>query len=556
MKLSRNTIAPLLVAGVALVTGGWFLQRGAAQEQNVYYQANLFNEVLHRVSDQFVDQKDPSSLYKMAIDGMLEELGDPHTVLMSNEDHSRLMVETQGEYGGVGMEIGARDGWITVISPLPGTPAERAGMMAGDRIVEIDGKTTHDLPEDDAVKLLRGQRGTPVQLKVARVGMDEPLSFRIIREEIQIKSVPAAYMIDNSVGYVELVRFSERSTQELKAAIDGLRTKGAKGLILDLRRNPGGLLDQGISVADLFLPQGVTVAETRSRIQQQNQKAFAEDPDQFQGMPIVVLVGPGSASAAEILAGALQDHDRVLVVGRTSYGKGSVQSIFPMSGNNFLKMTTARWYTPSGRSIQRPYGIGLTQDDSTVERGVPGPGGIGTPNDTTKKPMYKTDSGRIVYGGGGIHPDLVVNPDTLNVNEKAFYDVAQKQAQAYRTAAFNYAVRYVKAHPGLKVNFPVNDEMLNGFYDQLNATGVKIPRDIFDRARAAISDDISAEISYSLGGGQAWRERVNMHSSEITVALQLLHKANTPQSLFAAAQSYEASRTAAATPPKKTGTNN
>lgn len=544
MKLARNTIAPIVVAGIALVTGGWFLQRGAAQEQNVYYQANLFNEVLHRVADQFVDQKDPSTLYQLAIDGMLEELGDPHTVLMTNDDHSRLMVETQGEYGGLGMEIGARDGWITVISPLPGTPAERAGMMAGDRIVEIDGKSTHDLAEDAAVKLLRGPRGTPVQLKVARVGMDEPLSFRIVREEIRIKSVPAAYMIDNSVGYVELVRFSERSTEELKAAIDGLRSKGAKGLIIDLRRNPGGLLDQGISVADLFLAKGVTVAETRSRIQQQNQKAFADDPDQFQGLPIVMLVGPGSASAAEILAGALQDHDRVLVVGRTSYGKGSVQSIFPMSNKNFLKMTTARWYTPSGRSIQRPYGIGLSHADGDT-----------VTTDTTKKPMYKTDSGRVVYGGGGIHPDLVVKPDTLNANEKAFYELAQKQAQAYRTAAFNYAVRYVKANPGLKLDFPVSDEMLSGFYQTLNETGIKIPRDIFDRARGAVADDLAVEIAYSKGGGQAWRERVNMRSNEIAVALQLLHKANSPQSLFAAAKSYEASHTAAVTPAQKTGTN-
>jgi len=542
MRLSRNTIAPIAVAGIALVTGGWFLQRGAQQEQNVYYQANLFNEVLHRVSDQFVDQKDPSTLYKMAIDGMLEELGDPHTVLMSNEDHSRLMVETQGEYGGVGMEIGSRDGWITVISPLPGTPAERAGLMAGDRILKIDGKSTHDLAEDEAVKILRGQRGTPVQLEIGRIGVDQPIPFRIVREEIRINSVPAAYMIDNTVGYVELVRFSERSTEELKNAIDDLRAKGAKGLILDLRRNPGGLLDQGISVADLFLPRGVTVAETRSRIPSQNQKAFADDPDQYPGMPIVVLVGPGSASAAEILAGALQDHDRVLVVGRTSYGKGSVQSIFPMSGNNYLKMTTARWYTPSGRSIQRPYGIGLSHADGDT---------AAMSNDTTKKPAYKTDSGRVVYGGGGIHPDLIVNPDTLTANERAFYELAQKQAQAYRTAAFNYAVRYRKAHPNMKIDFAVTDEMLNGFYQQLVDTGVKIQRDIFDRARGAISDDLAVEIAYAIGGQETWRERVNMHSPEIATALQLLHKATTPQSLFTLASAYDASRTAAVTPAKK-----
>src|SRR5687768_5445679 len=244
MKISRSTIAPLIVAAIALVTGGWFLQQGADKERNVYFQANLFNEVLHHVQDRFVDQKSPSDLYKMAIDGMLEELGDPHTSFMSAEEYSRLMVQTQGEYGGVGMEIGSRDGWITVIAPLPGTPAERAGLQAGDRIVDIEGKTTRNMADDDAVKLLRGPRGQPVNFNVLREGMSEPTPYRIVREEIRIKSVPATYMIDNTIGYTELVSFSERSTDELRAAINSLRRQGMKGLILDLRRNPGGLLDQ------------------------------------------------------------------------------------------------------------------------------------------------------------------------------------------------------------------------------------------------------------------------------------------------------------------------
>ena len=213
MKISRNTVAPLIVATIALVTGGWFLQQGAQQGSNVYFQANLFNEVLHHVQDKFVDQKTPSDLYKMAIDGMLEELGDPHTTFMSSDEYGRLMIETQGEYGGVGMEIDSRDGWITVIAPLPGTPAERAGLQAGDRVVEIEGKTTRNMPSDEAVKLLRGPRGQAVNFKVLREGMSEPAPYRIVREEIRIRSVPAAYMMDNGIGYVELVRFSERSTR-------------------------------------------------------------------------------------------------------------------------------------------------------------------------------------------------------------------------------------------------------------------------------------------------------------------------------------------------------
>ena len=538
MKISRNTVAPLIVATIALVTGGWFLQQGAEQGSNVYFQANLFNEVLHHVQDKFVDQKSPSDLYKMAIDGMLDELGDPHTTFMSSDEYGRLMVETQGEYGGVGMEIDSRDGWITVIAPLPGTPAERAGLQAGDRVVEIEGKTTRNMPSDEAVKLLRGPRGQPVNFKVLREGMTEPAPYRIVREEIRIRSVPAAYMLDNGIGYVELVRFSERSTEELRTAINNLKSQGMKGLILDLRRNPGGLLDQGINIADLFLDRGDAIAETRSRLPNQNQKALAADPDEYPNLPVVTLVGPGSASASEILAGALQDHDRSLVLGRTTFGKGSVQTLFPLANRNYLKMTTARWYTPSGRSIQRPYGIGANGANAEAEDTTT------AANDTTKKPAFKTDGGRTVYGGGGIHPDLVVSPDTLSLKEKAFYEAAQKQAQQYRLAAFNYAVHFVKANPNVPVNFPVTEAMLSEFYQQLTKAGVKIDRTTFNDARDAVAQDLGLEIAYSKWGQEGWRKRANLSSPEITVAAQLLRKANSPAALFAAAANYEATHVA------------
>jgi carboxyl-terminal processing protease len=497
------------------------------------------------VQDKFVDQKSPSDLYKMAIDGMLEELGDPHTTFMSSEDYGRLMVETQGEYGGVGMEIGSRDGWITVIAPLPGTPAERAGLQAGDRVVEIEGKSTRNMNEDEAVKLLRGPRGQAVTFKVLREGMTDPAPYRIVREEIRIKSVPAAYMLENGIGYVELVRFSERSTDELRAAVNQLKSQGAKGLILDLRRNGGGLLDQGINIADIFLDRGDAIAETRSRLPNQNQKALAVDPDEFPSMPVVTLVGPGTASASEILAGALQDHDRSLVLGRTTFGKGSVQTLFPLANKNYLKMTTARWFTPSGRSIQRPYGIGATHangeevEDSTAAA-----------NDSTKKPAFKTDGGRTVYGGGGIHPDLLVMPDTLTLKEKAFYEAAQKQAQQYRLTAFNYAVHFVKTNPNLPINFAVTDVMLNEFYASLLKSGVKIDKQTFEDARKAVAQDLGLEIAYSKWGQEGWRKRSNLAAPEIKVAAELLRKSTTPASLFAAAVNYEKTHVTASKKPE------
>ena len=543
MKISRQTVAPLIVAAIALTTGGWFLQQGGERGNNVYFQANLFNEVLHHVQDRFVDEKTPSDLYKMAIDGMLEELGDPHTTFMSSDEYGKLMVETQGEYGGVGMEIDSRDGWITVVAPLPGTPAERAGMQAGDRIIEIEGKSTRNMASDAAVKLLRGPRGQAVNFKVMREGMSEPAPYRIVREEIRIRSVPAAYMLDETakVGYVELTRFSERSTDELRNAISTLKQQGMKGLILDLRRNPGGLLDQSIYMADIFLDRGDLIAETRSRMESQNQKASASDPDEFPNLPVVVLVGPGSASASEILAGALQDHDRALVVGRTSFGKGSVQTLIPLANKNYLKMTTARWFTPSGRSIQRPYGIGaIHANGEEVEDSS------AAANDSTKKPAFKTDGGRTVYGGGGIHPDLVVQPDTLTLKEKAFYEAAQKQAQLYRLTAFNYAVRYHKAHPTDPINFQVTDAMLGEFYQALQTAGVKIDRQTFNDAKNAVATDLGLEIAYAMGGQESWRKRSNLNSPEINVAAQLLRRATSPASLFAAASAFDATRSAAA----------
>src|SRR5690606_24215472 len=352
MKIKRSILAPMLVAVLALASGGWLLQKGGIQEQNVYFQARLFEEVLHHVSDRFVDPQDPSELYRKAIDGMLYELGDPHTSLMTPKDFEQLRVQTEGEYGGLGIQIDIRDGWVTVIAPLRDTPAERAGLQAGDRIVQVDGETTRGWTVDEAVDRLRGPKGEAVDLRVVRSGVDEPIPFRIVRDEIRVPSVALAYLVEGGIGYVELSVFSEAATRGLKAAIDDLRAKGMKGLVLDLRQNPGGLLDQGVSVSNLFLSDGKAVVETRSRIPSQNQQFRATGVDNYPGMPIVVLVDEGSASASEIVAGALQAHDRALGLGRTTYGKGSVQTLFLLSGGNHLKLTTARWYTASGRSIQ------------------------------------------------------------------------------------------------------------------------------------------------------------------------------------------------------------
>ncbi|HEX7119978.1 MAG TPA: S41 family peptidase [Longimicrobiales bacterium] len=532
MTIKRALVAPMVIAVVALATGGWLLQRGVGREGNVYFQARLFDEVLHHISDRYVDPKDPSTLYKMAIDGLIYELGDPHTAFMTPEEYEALKVQTQGEYAGIGSEIDVRDGWVTIVSPLPGSPSERAGLQAGDRIIEVDGESTRGWSADDAVRELRGPQGEPVELTVSRLGVDEPIRFRIVRDEIHIQAVQTSYLMDDGIGYVQLRVFSESTTEELREAIEELRRQGMRGLVLDLRRNPGGLLDQAISASDLFLGEDKVVAELRGRSREMNQRFTTSDEDRFEGLPIVVLVGPSTASASEILAGALQDHDRALIVGETSFGKGLVQSLYRLPAGHWLKLTTARWYTPSGRTIQRPYDReGYLEEDEESS----------TPAASAKKAereVFHTDAGRVVYGGGGITPDVVVEAERLNAEELAFAQAVQKHGSKYRDVLYAYAIQYAHDHPSLRPGFQVTPEMLSGFYQALRSEGIEVDRELFDGASRWIGSDLAAEISLAKWNREAYQKRWNAEDRQIQVAVELLREARTPKALFAAASRY------------------
>src|SRR5215218_1931784 len=391
MKLKRTVVAPALVAGVALVSGGWLLQQGVNGQQSVFTRARIFDEVLQYVEQRYVEPHPEGELYQKAIEGMLQELGDPHTVFMTADEYAQLHLQTTGEYGGLGIQIAPREGYITSVGVLPETPAERAGIRVGDAILEVDGKDAKGWTDDFAVKQLRGPVGTPIRLKVRRVGVDQPINFTMNREEIHLRSVPYAYIAAPGVGYVDLTVFAQTSSQELRAAIDRLRAQGARKLVLDLRGNPGGLLDQGVAVSDLFLRRGQAIVETRSRDPMESE-TFRATSDEAYDLPMVVLVDPYSASAAEIVAGALQDHDRALVVGSTSYGKGSVQSVFRLSGGNFLKMTTGKWYTPVGRSIQKPFRAQDADPEADPDSAAADTAQQAAP-DTTKRRAYRTDAG-------------------------------------------------------------------------------------------------------------------------------------------------------------------
>jgi len=541
MKIRRAFLAPMAVAAIALATGGWFLQRGVSREGNVYTQARLFEEVLNRIATDYVDSKDPSSLYKMAIDGLIHELGDPYTAFMTPEDYKNLKVTTQGEYGGIGAEITKRDGWVTILAPLPGSPAERAGLQSGDKIVEINGESTKGWSQDDAVAKLRGPKGTVVEFKVLRSGIDELIPFKLVRDEIHVKSVRTAYLMEGGVGYVELRVFSESTTSELRAAIDSLRRQGMKGLVIDVRGNPGGLLDQAISASDLFLDRGKAVSELRGRVAGMNQKFAAQTPDQYPGMPVVVLTGSQTASAAEILAGALQDHDRALVVGERTFGKGLVQTLFQLPAGHWLKLTTARWYTPVGRSIQRSAHAG---HEAVAEVMTEAEADSTQPLET-----YRSTGGRTIFGGGGIVPDLLVEPDKFTDEEIEFVKAVQKYGSKYYDLLYQYAIDYHRKHPELKPGFPVTKELLDGFYRLLNSNGIPVSRELFDGASRWVAQDLAYQVTYARWNPQEARKRANSEDPQVRVAAELLRGADSPQALFKRAERYAAEHPASRTTP-------
>jgi carboxyl-terminal processing protease len=545
MKLKRALLGPLVVALVAFVSGGWLLQRGVAGESSAFQQARILEEVLNRISRDYVDQRPTEDLYRMAVDGLIRELGDPHTAFMTAEDYNALRVQTTGEYGGLGIQIAERDGWITVIAPLPGTPAERAGLLAGDRIIEVEGASTEGWRDEDAVKVLRGPRGTSVNITIARTGVDQPIRHTITREEIHVNSVQSAYMVEPGIGIARLTLFSETSTNELRAAINQLRSEGMRGLILDLRTNPGGLLDQGVSISDLFLNRGQEIVETRARNPRDNVTFRASQPEVFTGMPIIVLVDEYSASASEIVAGALQDHDRALVLGSTTFGKGSVQTLFPLSGGNFLKMTTGKWYTPSGRSIQverRSNGdpaalleeeaIGL--DGQTVQ----------TPaSDTIARREYRTTGGRVVFGGGGIVPDLRVTPDTLTAIEREFFSAVSKGGNRFFNVAFRYGVDYTQQNPGLRQNFEVTPQMRSEFFRRLVEAGVEVTREQFDGAQRLVDQRLGYDIALAKFGQAVAAQRTNRNDAVVRAAVEILRNSPDQQTVFGrAAARVQASR--------------
>jgi len=417
-----------------------------AAETNIYKQIKLVGEVIKTVYRDYVDTIDYRKLVKGAIDGMTATL-DPHTVFFTKQQYEELRVDTRGSFGGLGIQIGMREKWLTVIAPIEGTPAYRAGIQAGDKIIKIEGKTTRGITTEKAVQQLRGEPGTKVTITIERESELKPFDVTIVRDIIEIKPVPYYGLTDEGIGYIRLVTFSSDAGNAIGLALADLTNQGAKGIILDLRSNPGGLLSQAVEVASHFLGREALVVYTKGRSTYQSREYYTEDIGEYPEGPLVILVDGGSASASEIVAGAIQDHDRGLILGRNTFGKGLVQSVKPMPGGTALKITTAKYYIPSGRCIQNESYLNSIYSSvisDTIEWNPEemDPWDFETePADTdtteAEKPLFYTTSGRFVYGGGGIAPDIDSNPRKLN----------KLEIELYRKGLFfGFAIHYIAEH--------------------------------------------------------------------------------------------------------------
>ena len=463
LRPNASLLGLLLAAsmGIGVVVGFWVPDDDLFELRKGL---RIFGAVYEEVVTGYVEPVDPAHLMRVGVDAMLEEL-DPYTTYVDESENARIDIITEGQYGGVGIEVGRRNGAITVVSPVAGASAYRQGVRTGDVLTTVAGQSTASLSLDDVEALLRGQPGTTVRIAVRREGRPAPLTFTLTREQVELPDVTYRGRIgaDRQLGYVKLERFTRDAPGDVEDALDALRETGPlQGVVLDLRDNPGGLLRAAVRITALFVPQGTEVVSTRGRGDNTNKSYTSDRAPLLPETPVVVLVNGQSASASEIVAGALQDHDRGVIMGTTTYGKGLVQNIRSLPHNTALKLTTAQYYTPSGRTIQR---LGAGRRDSGA---------------ASRARAHETTGGRTVRDGHGIRPDVQVPAPSPS---------ALEQALTRRAAFFRYANHYAATHDTLAADFAVDEDDLEAFRAWLDREGVQYSLEVertLDSLRARI----------------------------------------------------------------------
>ena len=531
------------ILGLAMASGGWLMGRSLRRDAPAVVDGRrLFQQVMETVQKQFVDSIPADSLWKEAMLGMVDELHDPHSVFLIADRLKRFREQTTGQYAGLGLRVDVRDGWITVIAPLPGSPSEAAGLQTGDRVVKIDAMDTKGLTSEEALVKLRGDPGSRVVLTVERLGVEGRLTYNLTRQIIHVRAVQRVAMLPTKVGYIDVSVFSDSTADEVASGVDSLKKMGMQSLVLDLRGNPGGLVEQGAAVSDLFLDPGQEIVTLRGRTPESNRTFTDKLPQKWPTLPIVVLVDRGSASAAEIVSGALQDHDRAIVVGTTTYGKGSAQSVFDAGTTGALKLTTSLWFTPAGRSIS----IRRRYNDETSKRrsGAVETDSLSNESDSmvTRRQAFKTDKGRVVYGGGGITPDVIARDSAAIVQGAALQTALGRAVPAFRDALTALALQLKAARTLSAPNFSVTPAMRTQLLAGVRQRGATLADSAFESNADVVNRLIGYEATRYVFGRDAEFSRRTADDPVMQRALQLLRNAPGRDALLVRASAEHPSR--------------
>src|SRR5690348_7090455 len=526
-RMRTAAVTTLLL--VPIVAGGFLLQAPPTRAS-----ARLFDQVRSLVETRYVDSVPDSQAFEKAARGLVRELNDPYSELLSPKESELFNRSTNGRYGGTGMLLEEQKGIGVVVSRVfPHTPAEEAGVQEGDRITAIDGVSVQDWEIGKVSDKLRGTPGSQVAVTYARPGVSEPIKLHFTRVVVHVPAVAYTGVFDSNVGYIPLQTFNENTAEEVSDAVEKLEQEGAKGIVLDMRDNGGGIVDQALAVSGLFLPEGQEIVSVRAR-NTPTEVARSRGQHLAGNIPLVVLVDGSSASATEIVAGALQDHDRALILGTTSFGKGLVQSVFPLDGGYFLKMTTGKWYTPSGRSIHRDRQ--LLPDGRFVETH---PDSLETDSARKARPAFKSDAGRTVYGGGGITPDVFVTDDTLSTTEQQFLRAIAPKAQIVQSALDSYAFELKRS---VAKDFVVSPAWTAELTRRITSRGVVIEPRYEAAANRLLTRELEHRIARMAFGDAAAKERELNTDRQLSEAIRLLEKATNQRDLFTVAHAGLASR--------------
>ena len=499
MRRYRPLPAVLFAILVSALVGGSFGRNALATADKVPEHYRAFTAALNAIETSYIDKVDSDNLVYGAVRGMLGTL-DPHSSFFSPKEYAQMRERQEGRYYGIGVSIQAIDGDITAMQVFEQSPAYKKGIRRGDVMANVEGEETKGWTVDQAMRKLRGPKGTMVGVGVKRRGYPEMIKFELVRDEVYIPTVPAYFMIDDTTGYIRMQDFGENTDRDVKHALHDLASKGMKRLLFDIRSNPGGPLDQAIKVSNEFLPKGKMIVYTRGRVPNSDQDYRATEDSEFTDMPIVALVNRNSASAAEIVSGALRDHDRAYLVGETTFGKALVQSVYRISGGAGLALTTAHYYTPSGRIIQRPWDASFDEYLSYTLRDQDA-NKAHNPSD-----LKRTDAGRPVYAGGGIEPDKRVSGPLEGFNPGRFGRMLVARGE-FANYAQKYAAegdtRVTQASTNRKLvkrNFVVDEAMVTDFREQMKSDKLKLDEAAFAKDAEFIKAMMRFEIDNAVFG--------------------------------------------------------